>query len=210
MPLNFPYPVDFLSHHIRETAIPLALRRFDESSGSGDGRVWSARMAPPLWTATLPLVARSSAEARAIDAKILALDGMGKAFLWADRSYSPAAGGTAGQYVSVSSISADRTAVVLSGLPAGYEVSIGDRLSLTHGSGRVSLATFSAPAVADASGNTDAVEVYPYLPLWADVGQAVEMDRPCVKMCVEAYTGFMAMPGQYSHGASLSLLQRVT
>lgn len=209
MALTFPYPLDFLSEHIRVTQIPLALRRFDETSGSGDGRVWSARLAAPLWTATLPLVARSWAEARAVEAKILALDGMTKSFLWADPVYVPAAGGTAGRYVSVSAVSADRTAVVLSGLPAGYAVSTGDRLSITGGSGRVYFATIAEDGTADSSGDTDGLSVYPYLPLWVVAGAAVEMDRPYLKACVEDYTGFTAMPGKYSQGASLSLLQRV-
>lgn len=210
MALTFPYPLEFLSEHIRGTEIPLALRRFDEASGSGDGRVWGARLAAPLWTATLPLVARSWAEARAVDAKILALDGMSKSFLWADPVYLPAAGGTAGSGVTVAAVSEDRTALALSGLPAGYAVSIGDRLSISHGSGRVWFATFSEAAVSDASGNLGALAVYPYLPLGVAAGAAVEMDRPYLKAAVEDYTGFTAKPGKYSQGASLSLLQKVS
>ncbi|MFD2175934.1 hypothetical protein [Rhodobacter lacus] len=209
MALTFPYPLAFLSAHIKETQIPLGLRRFDETSGTARGQVWSARLATPLWTATVPLVARSWAEAREVDAKILALDGMAKTFLWADPVYLPAAGGAPGDGVIVSAIAPDRTAVALSGLPAGYAVAIGDRLSIAHSAGRIWFATFAEAGVADASGTLSALSVYPYVHLGVATGDAVEMARPSFKAMVEDYTGFTAMPGRYAQGASLTLLQKV-
>ncbi|SOC22000.1 hypothetical protein [Rhodobacter maris] len=209
MALTFPYPLAFLSAHIKETQIPLALRRFDEMSGNGRGQLWSARLATPLWTATVPLVARSWAEAREVDAKILALDGMAKTFLWTDPVYLPAAGGAPGDGVIVAAIAQDRTALALSGLAAGYAVAIGDRLSIAHGAGRVWFATFVEAGVADASGTLAALSVYPYLPFGVATGDAVEMARPVFKAMVEDYTGFTAMPGCYSQGAALTLLQKV-
>ncbi|SOC11472.1 hypothetical protein SAMN05877809_105294 [Rhodobacter sp. JA431] len=209
MALSFPYALDFLSDHIKAAQIPLTLRRFDETSGTARGQVWSTQLAPPIWTATVPLVARSWAEARAVDAKILALDGMAKTFLWADPAYMSACYGRVGGNVTVASVSSDRTAIGLSGLPPGYPVSIGDRLSVAHGTDRVWFATFAEEGVADAAGDLAELSVYPYVPFGVSVGAAVEMDRPYFKAMVEDYTGFSAMPGKYSQGASLTLLQKV-
>ena len=207
MALTFPYPLAFLSAHIKAAQIPLTLRRFDETSGSADGRFWSARMAAPLWSAVVTLVARSWAEAREVDAKILALDGMAKTFLWADPVYSPAAGGSPGSGVTVSAIASDRTAISLAGLPAGYQVTTGDRLSIAY-SGRVWMATFSETRAANGSGALASTAIYPYLPLGVSTGAAVEMASPYLKAIVESYTGFTAMPGRYSQGATLTLLQK--
>ncbi|WP_444452574.1 hypothetical protein ACTTAI_16360 [Rhodobacter capsulatus] len=207
MALSFPYPLEFLSADLRMASIPLTLRRFDEKSGSADGRFWSAQMAAPLWSAVVPLVTRTSVAAREIDAKIIALGGMAKTFLWSDPSYAPAGGGAPGTGVTLSEISQDRTSVALAGLPAGYHIAVGDRLSISY-SGRVWMATFSEARTANGSGAVASTAVYPYVPLSVDIGASVEMAVPYFRAMVESYTGFVAVPGKISRSATLTLLQK--
>ncbi|SOC13722.1 hypothetical protein SAMN05877809_1074 [Rhodobacter sp. JA431] len=209
MALSVPYPLEDLSAKLRAGPIALTLRRFDETSGTARGQVWSSQLAPPLWTATVPLVTRLAPEARAVDAKIHALSGMAKSFLWADPSYHPASGGVPGGAVTVAGVSADRTAIALQGLPPGYPVAVGDRLSVAHGADRIWFASFVEEGAADASGTLAPLAVYPYVPFGVGPGAAVEMAVPHLKMMVESYTPFTVAPGRLARSASLTLLQKV-
>ncbi len=212
MALTFPYPLDFLNDYLREGSSTLSIQRNDELSGSGDGRYWTAELARPLWTITLPLVARRPAEARALDAKIIALNGSAKTLLWADPSYAPAFGATvelALATVTVASISTDRTALAFTGLPSGWVLSTGDRFSIVYGE-RYYLATISEDATADSAGATGEVSVFPYLPFGVSIGAVAEIVRPVMKCLIppSGYTGFTFQPGNYGDGASLTLLQK--
>ena len=61
MTLSFPYALDFLAKCLVGPDVPLKLHRFDEASGSGDGRHWSARLSTPLWGASYALYAQDAA-----------------------------------------------------------------------------------------------------------------------------------------------------
>lgn len=215
MALTFPYPLDFLSDHLREGTVALSMMRNDELSGSGDGRYWTAQLARPLWAVSLGLAARRAEEARRLDAKILALNGSSKTLLWADPSYSgPAFGATvelAVSTVTVGAINDDRTAISFAGLPGSFALSAADRFSIIYGTDRYYFGTLSEDAVASTEGSTGEVAVFPYLPFGIAVGSAIEVIRPVLKCIIrpDGYTGFTAMPGGYGSGASLTLLQKV-
>lgn len=214
MALTFPYPLAFLSAHLCTTdGVQLEIMRNDEQSGSGDGRYWTAQLARPLWKATLTLAAKHAADARALNAKIWALDGTKNAFLWSDPSYSGATGGAAGTGVTVSAISTDRTRVSLTGLPASFAIAAGDRLSISYGSGRVYYGTFAEDRTASSAGAAASTAVFPYIPAGVSVGDAVEMDKPFFKAFVppDGFTPYPVNPKyKWAEGASLTLLQRVS
>ncbi|WP_273687101.1 hypothetical protein [Ketogulonicigenium vulgare] len=212
MTVSYPYALGFLSDRLRANQVQLSIARFDERSGSGDGRIWTAQLAPPLWQLNLSLAARSAADARAIDARLNALDGSRGTFLWQDPTYGPAGGFVHGlEAVQISAISDDRTGLTLSGLPAGYEIYAGDRLGVSFDEGRQYLATFAEDAIAGAGGGAGPVSVFPYLPFGVQVGARVDLVAPVLKLIIApgGYTGFTQMPGGYGQGASLSMIQRV-
>ncbi|WP_273687370.1 hypothetical protein [Ketogulonicigenium vulgare] len=212
MTVSYPYALGFLSDRLRANQVQLSIARFDERSGSGDGRIWAAQLAPPLWQLNLSLAARSAEDARALDARLHALDGSRGTFLWRDPTYRPAGGFVHGlEAVQITAISDDRTAISLSGLPVGYEIYAGDRIGISFGEGRQYFATFAEDAIAGASGAVRPVGVFPYLPFGVNVGAAVELVAPVLKVIIlpGGYTGFTQMPGGYGQGASLSLIQRV-
>lgn len=211
MALTFPYALDFLAKCLIGPEIPLALQRFDERSGSGDGRFWSARLAPPLWGATYPLYAKDAADARATNAKVYALDGMDKTMFWADPYYKGPAGGTVGNLsgVTVRAIrGSDRGALGLAGVEPGQKIAAGDYLSIGHTGGRVYFGAFVEAATADADGNTPIREVRPYLPMGISVGASVELVRPYFRAMVTDFTPFASYRGHWGQSASITILQK--
>lgn len=209
MALSFPYALDFLANCLMGPEIPLRLMRFDEKSGSGDGRSWSAQMAPPLWGASYALYAHDAAKAREINAKVYALDGMAKTLLWADPYYKgPASGATAGLgAVTASGIRADRGAIALAGLPSGFVLSAGDYLSIAYASGRHYFGQFAEGGTA--SGGTIAQrELRPYLPMGISNGARIELVRPAFKAKVEDFTPFASFRGRWGTNASITIKQQ--
>lgn len=204
MALSFPYALDFLAQYLTGPEIPLTLHRFDEMSGGGDGRHWSAQMSTPLWGASYPLFAARAAQARELNAKVYGLDGMQKALLWSDPYYQGPARGNAGlSAVTVASIRSDRGAIGLAGLPGGFSVTPGDYLSINYASGRVYFGTFL-----EGGTGTGQREIRPYLPLSVNSGAAVELVRPCFKAIVTEFSPFATARGMAGVSASITILQK--
>lgn len=210
MALSHPYALDFLAKCLLGDRIPLELRRFDEMSGSGDGRFWAAQMATPLWGASYALTAHSAAHAREINAKIYALDGVSKTFLWTDPYYKgPASGMTDGLgSVTVSGIRADRGAIALTGMPEDFVLSAGDFLSITYGSGRVYFGTFAEGGTAGSAGGMGQKEIRPYLPFGIANGATIELVRPYFRAVVAEFVPFANFKGRWGDSASITILQK--
>lgn len=211
MALTFPYPLAFFSDHLRPKKVRQSLRRFDQSSGSGDGRFWSEELARPLWTAELSLADRHAGLAQQLEAKIDGLDGSRNTFLFADPTYSGPSGGTSGLGgVTISTISADRSRIALSGLPSGFELQPGDRFTISHGTASVYLGRFSEVVTANGSGVTANREVRPFLPFGVSTGATVELVRPYFKAFVVSYTPFdFDLPhGEIARGGTMQLMQK--
>ncbi|MBD9528377.1 hypothetical protein [Paracoccus sp. PAR01] len=211
MALSDPYPLAFLSAILTPVAdCAFSLSRFEEQSGSGNGQQWTAQLATPLWQVSLSLGPRHWEAAREINAKLQALGSM-RSLLFADGSYSPANGQAAGSGVTISAIGSDRTTIALTGLPAGYRIAAGDRLSITHSSGRYYFGMFSDHDTANGSGVATAIPVDPPLPLPIAFGAAVRIEQPIIRARVPAgnFTPFTDQPGRLSTGASLTLIQKL-
>lgn len=208
MALSYPYPIDFLAKCLVGPEVPLTLRRFDEMSGSGDGRFWSAQLAPPLWTASYQLYSRSAAEAREINAKIHALDGAAKTLVWCDPYYrGPAANVSAGlSGVTVSGIRADRCAVSLAGVPDGFFVTTGDYLSINFGARRY-FGQF-AEAGTEAGLGIPMTELRPALPLGISTGATVELVKPRFNAIVTDFQPFTSFRGRWGQNAAITILQK--
>lgn len=210
MTVSFPYPTEFLTDILDVNTSTFSLRRFDEESGSGDGRIWATELATPLWQAEVSLNNVHWDEARRINARIRALAGAKGTFLWADPSFQPEFDPGAG--VTITGISSDRTAINVSGLPPLYGIRAGDTFSAQYaGGGRYFLGEFSEDVMANASGVAVSLSIMPYLPLSIAVGQAIEMRSPVVKMMVEkdGFTPYSFTAAQRASGASIRMVQKV-
>lgn len=211
MALTFPYALDFLAKCLLGQRIPLNLRRNDERSGSGDGRFWSAELAPPLWTASYALYAHGAVKAREINAKIWGLDGMSKTFLWTDPYYKePAAGeqGLSAATVTVDGIRSDRGAIRMTGLPSPFTLTAGDFVTVTGSSGQVYFGQFAESQNNFTGGTSIMRELRPYLPQWVAVGDPIELLRPYFKAMVTDYMPFASLHGKWGDNASITILQK--
>lgn len=210
MALSHPYTLDFLAKCLLGDRIPLELRRFDEMSGSGDGRFWGAQMATPLWGASYALTAHDAAHAREINAKIYALDGVSKPFLWADPYYKgPASGVTAGlDNVTIGGISPERGSISLENLPAGFVLSAGDYISIRHSNGRIYFGQFAEGGRASETGFLGGRELRPYLPFGVGPGSPVVLVQPRFRAIVAEYTPFASFKGRWGDSAAITILQK--
>ena len=207
--MTTPYPVAFLSALLKPSSRPvLDIERYEEASSSARGQGWTAEIGRPLWTVSMDLFEHPVDVAREIDAKVRAL-GTNKPFLWVDPTYD-LGGRVPGASVTVRAISPDRTQISLQGLPAGYPIKIGDRLSINHG-GNWYFAEFATASTANASGQTGLMSVTPYPLLTLAAGASVELAAPILQVRVPqgAYRPFLHQRGNWSTGASISLLQKV-
>lgn len=214
MALTFPYPLSYTQELLEDSSsLYFDLERFEESSTNGAAQTWTAQMAPPRWFAEIELNSRCLAKARELDAKIRALS-LGGTLLFADPSYlgpsyylNPELPGLVG----VDSISTNRKSVALNGLPSGYQIKIGDRLSIKEGD-RYYYGEFSEEFTANASGVGAQVSVYPYIPVGFNPGASkVNLLEPTIKMMVAqgGYKAFAADASFRSGTTTLRLTQKV-
>lgn len=211
MALSFPLSFSLLANCLTGPETSPELVRFDEKSGSGDGRSWNAEMAPPLWQASYELYARTPEMARRINALIYSLDGGQKDMLWQDPYYTGPAAGAKGNLAAatVASIRAsDRGALGITGLPPGQVITTGDHFSINHTSGRIYHGVFAEDGTANASGVLAARDVRPYIPFGVNIGVLVELIRPLIRMSVEDFRPFRISRGKVSSTASITLKQK--
>jgi hypothetical protein len=152
----------------------------------------SADVGEPLWMAKVITTRLTRAEARVVDARINALRGaLNSFYLWNPAGQYPLADprglilGAA--VVTVSAFTS--TTVTFAGLPAGYQLSIGDFWSLDYTGPRRIFHQLTSVGVADGSGVTGAISVTPPIDVANPVGMAVTLKRPAMEAII--------MPGSY-------------
>lgn len=207
MALSEPYPLAFLSSILRVASVQFDLIRFEESSGAGSGQLWTSEMADPLWQVDIAMADCPWSLAREINAKVKALGTM-KSMHFSDASYSPAAGGVPGAGATISAISADRTRIALTGLPAAYRVTAGDRLNINSGGASLYFGEFAETVNASGSGVTAQITITPPLPFSLATGASVVMAAPVLRARVGAFAPYTWQLGDYGAGASLTLVQK--
>lgn len=73
-----------LADHLKIASVTWSVQRNDELSGVGDGRIWQAELAPPLWTGDVGIDALNNADAKQIAARVRGLHGARDAFFLYD------------------------------------------------------------------------------------------------------------------------------
>lgn len=207
--LVFPYSLKFFGDTLEIISASMTLVRYDEMSGTGDGRMWSSELAPPLWQAELSLASVDWSDARRINARIRALAGTEKSLMWSDPTYAPEFAPS--DNPTLASIAADKSAISISNLRPNYSFNAGDMLSFTwEGGTRHYLGEVAEDISANASGTVAALSVYPYVPMSAAVGVRVELVRPSVEMIIppDGFTPYRFLNDR-AEGASIKMLQKL-
>lgn len=212
MAVSYPYALPVLADRLKLQKVSWTIQRNDELSGDGDGRVWQAELAPPLWTATVELCEMDLDLAEAVAALIRKLHGAQESFLLYNpaRKYptiDPTGTILGSAYVTVAATGGNT--ISLTGLPAGYVISLGDKMSIAYAGSRVAFLEASETVAADGAGTTGPIEVFPHVPVGIQAGQAVTLIRPACKCFILPNTH---NPGSASKmsvtGASFKALQR--
>ena len=187
MVATFPLPLADLVDLLKIRSVQWRKFRQEELSGLGSGEFLTHDLAPELWEAECETPPMSLAEADQLEARFELLNGSAETFLlYNPRRMYPQAdpdGSILGDSsVTISAIGEDRNTVSLAGLPAEYEITIGDMFSVVYGSTRRALIRFAESATVDAEGDLGPVEVRPHLRAGITTTLAVELVKPCCKV----------------------------
>jgi hypothetical protein len=169
-----------------------------EQSTQASGRILVKDMGAPLWTLRATTRGLSPNELDTWRARLTALEN-GLQTFWGysmSRCYPiaypngswPTGGAFAGSCV-LASIATNRKQISLSGLPAGFQLTVGDYISIAGDVHQV-----MEPATA-ASGTTGVFEVRPHIWPGRTVGAAVSVKQPACQMVI--------MPGSLSSDAQV-------
>ncbi|NTJ00358.1 hypothetical protein G6L07_08470 [Agrobacterium rhizogenes] len=201
MTVTYPYALSVFADLLKIASVVWDVQRNDELSGSGDGRVWQAELAPPLWTGTVTLADMYNAEAKQIAARIRKLHGAQEAlFLYDPLSKYPQAdpdGAALGaSAVKVAAVGGNFDALSLKGLPASYVLTVGDKMQIAYSSNptRYAFLEVSETVVANASGITATFSVFPFVPTGIAAELMVTLTKPACKCII--------MPGSSNPGTA--------
>ena len=172
-----------------------SLRWRQEQSTQASGRIIVKDMGSPLWTLRAISKQLSPNNLDAWRAKLTALENgeqqfwgfpMSRCFPQAYPNGSWPTGSAFGGIANLASINANRKAITLSALPAGFKLSVGDYISIAvSGSPARSDLHQVMEAATAASGTTGEFEVRPHI--WPDVvtGKAVHVKQPACLMAIQ-------------------------
>lgn len=198
-------PLSYLSDKLCIDSVVWDIQRNDELSGSGDGRVWQAELAPPLWIATITVNPNYHQDIKEIAATIRSLHGSKHPFMLNDPlSLYPASdknGAILGSSnVTISDIKPDRTIINISGLPANYKLTVGDKFQVRFGAtlDKHAFIEISNTVTANASGLAINVEILPYLPAGINNGHSIILSKPACQMII--------YPDSFNPGTAKSLI----
>lgn len=199
MAYTYPLSIAAFANLLKVAKVKWRDKRNDELSGTGDGRVWSAELAPPLWTGEVTLVPAQNNEQKQIATKVRKLYGPEKTFMLFDPlSRYPQADPTGSivgsSTVLVHTVGSARKSLRLKGLPAAYVFTVGDKLQITFSSTFNFFCEVSESVTADGSGVTPEFEIYPHAPVGLVADDAVTVKQPACEMFI--------MPGTFDEGFS--------
>lgn len=192
--------------------------RFDEFDAKGSGHDLVADLADPKWMADVLMRSLTNAEARQVAALARKRYGSMFSFMLYDPSHPyPAAdpGGVilGGATPTVGTIGVDGQSIAITGLPAGYVLTVGDKGQIVYGDDDEFnyYFEFSENVTANGAGNTIAVQVYPHVPIELVTGAAIILRKPACKMTFNPGNTFA--PGQSSgnrtSGVRFSAIEKV-
>jgi hypothetical protein len=186
-------PTTDLIAALRIAAVTFVPQWRQEYSMQAGGTPRVADIGPPIWMAKLQSSELLNDDAVDAAALVNAMGGsLGTFYVWDVRRQYPRLdpdGSILGSSsVTISAVTA--TTISLDGLPAGYQIKRGDKLSFDWGSpAHRAFHEFSEDGTANGSGVLPATAVNPPIRTGATVGTAVTLKQPAAEM--------MIVPGSY-------------
>lgn len=179
-------PLSYLNDILCIESIVFNVMRNDELSGTGDGRIWQAELAPPLWDCTVNVAPNYHDDAKQVAARIRALEGSKEPFLLVDpiskTPQSDKAGAFSDMVNTIISISSNGKLISINGFPPNFKLTFGDKFSIIYGSNRdkYSFHEVAGEVSANANGQITNIPVFPFIPPSIIVNDvATFYDAPC-------------------------------
>jgi hypothetical protein len=187
LPLTLSFPLADLADLLPIAAMAWNEARQDAISALGSGEWLTHELGPQLHEAEVRTARLPHARAEQLRARLRAVDGGAHFYLSNPTMLYPQAdpGGAilATASVVIASINAARKDLALSGLPAGYVITMGDYLHIDYGTpSRRALLQAAEGATANGSGFTPEFEVRPQLRPGITAGLAVTLKKPAAKV----------------------------
>lgn len=177
-------------------SVEFTLQQRQEFSRQAGGTPRVADVGPEFWQVKVGASKMSNARARAATAIYNQMRGsLGTFYFWDPRAQYPQSDLTGSilgsNTVTIYELNSDNKRLRLTGLPIGYVITAGDKLSFDHGTpNHRCLHEFVAGATADGSGIIALTEVVPHIREGATTGLTVTLKRPTAEM--------MIVPGTYN------------
>jgi hypothetical protein len=204
MTVTYPYSLADFADQLRITSVVWDIQRNDELSGTGDGRVWQAELAAPLWIGTVSLITMENNVAKQIAAKIRKLHGAQEALFLCDPlskypQFDPDGSIIGTRVVTVNSVAADLDGLSLKGLTAGYQMTAGDKMQIAYGANptRYAFLEVSETVTADGAGVTPVFGVFPHVSPAIAANLTVTLVKPACKCVI--------MPGSHNPGTATKM-----
>lgn len=196
MAQTFPLPRASLADLIRWRGFSFQLDDNAVYTGLASGDVISQQMAPRKWRAIMQSAKYTKTESQQIQARFEFLDGSTERFelynpLAKYPQYDPTGSILGAGNPVIASLNVNNKEMTISGLPAGYVLTIGDMISFGYGSSptRRALHRIMTTVTANGSGVTPSFEVRPHIRTGAAVAAAVQLIKP--------YGLFILEPGSF-------------
>ncbi|CAN7294547.1 hypothetical protein LJR221_001429 [Agrobacterium tumefaciens] len=210
-----PKPLSRINDVLQVASVEWDIQRNDELSGDGSGDMWQAELADPFWKATVTLALGSLSRLKRVAARIRALEGAKESFLLVDPLSPFPAADPDGSIISGSTVTirgtSNRYIAQVSGLPANYALTEGDKIQIVYGTEeapRYAFVEVSEDVVGTLGGIAD-IRVFPRLPMSLVIGAPVTLARPACAMIIQPTTH---KPGTarrtVTEGAGFTALQK--
>lgn len=218
MTLIFPLATSVFADRLRIQSVKWRLERYDELSGLGSGEPLSAQLAPPRWVGDVKLTSMTHAKAAQVQALIESLDGAANEFfLYSPQSPYPQSDPEGlilgSSTVTIHSLGANNKSLRLTGLPAGYTLTLGDMFSFSYGSNpvRQALHRIVETDFASGAGLTSMFEVRPHFRPGVATAIEVALKKPVAKVIIVPGTfdaGEISAATALTEGMSFQVMQR--
>lgn len=213
MALTFPLSYEAFAAKIGVVSMDWTLQDNRTYSGMGSGQIIEADLAPQLRTASATLQPWYADEAAEIEALIEAIVRSKGTFYIADpRKVGPAydpTGSVLGASTPTISGASGNTSLAITGLPAGYVLTIGDYLSFDYGTpARRAHHRILETMTASGGGFTNLFEVAPFLRQAPTVGTSVTLVRPSFKAMIVPGSVKVSAEGMFTN-ISFSVMQKL-
>lgn len=185
--LSFPFVLADLADLLPVAAVAWNEARQDAISALGSGEWLTHELGPPLHEAEVRTARMPHARAEQLRARLRTVNGGAHFYLCNPTMLYPQAdpgGAVLGSAsVVIASINANRRALALSGLPAGYVITMGDYLHVDYDAPpRRALLQAAEGATANGSGVTPEFDVRPHLRPGITAALAVSLKKPAAKV----------------------------